>query len=101
MKLVITKRGQKRIASNRKYLEDNFYLETGRRFEDNVLETVRQLPANPQLGREAFPELDRPEIRKILCNHYNYWIYYRVQKRVIEILSVRHTLMNIRTPKQL
>ena len=101
MRLVITKRGQKRIASNRKYLEDNFYLETGRRFEDNVLETVRQLPANPQLGREAFPELDRPEIRKILCNHYNYWIYYRVQKRVIDILSVRHTLMNIRTPKQL
>ena len=101
MRLVITKRGQKRIASNRKYLEDNFYLETGRRFEDNVLETIRQLPANPQLGREAFPELDRPEIRKILCDHYNYWIYYRVQKRVIEILSVRHTLMNIRTPKQL
>ena len=101
MRLVITKRGQKRIASNRKYLEDNFYLETGRRFEDNVLETVRQLPANPQLGREAFPELERPEIRKILCNHYNYWIYYRVQKRVIEILSVRHTLMNIRTPEQL
>ena len=101
MKLVLTKRGQKRIASNRKYLEDNFYLETGRRFEDNVLETIRQLPANPQRGREAFPELDRPEIRKILCNHYNYWIYYRVQKRVIEILSVRHTLMNIRTPKQL
>ena len=101
MRLVITKRGQKRIASNRKYLEDNFYLETGRRFEDNVLETVRQLPANPQLGREAFPELERPEIRKILCDHYNYWIYYRVQKRVIEILSVRHTLMNIRTPKQL
>ena len=101
MNLVITKRAQKRIASNRKYLEDNFYLETGRRFEDNVLETIRQLPANPQLGREAFPELDRPEIGKILCNHYNYWIYYRVQKRVIEILSVRHTLMNIRTPKQL
>ena len=101
MKLVLTKRGQKRIASNRKYLEDNFYLETGRRFEDNVLETIRQLPANPQLGREAFPELDRPEIRKILCDHYNYWIYYRVQKRVIEMLSVRHTLMNIRTPKQL
>ena len=101
MRLVITKRGQKRIASNRKYLEDNFYLETGRQFEDNVLETIRQLPANPQFGREAFPELDRPEIRKILCDHYNYWIYYRVQKRVIEILSVRHTLLNIRTPKQL
>jgi plasmid stabilization system protein ParE len=101
MKIVITKRGQRRIASNRKYLEDNFFLEFGRRFEDKVLETIQQLPANPQLGREAFPELDRPEIRKILCRHYQYWIYYRVRESVIEILSVRHTLMNIRTPKEL
>ena len=101
MKIVITKRGQRRIASNRKYLEDNFFLEFGRRFEDKVLETIQQLPDNPQLGREAFPELDRPEIRKILCRHYQYWIYYRVRKSVIEILSVRHTLMNIRAPEQL
>ena len=48
MKLVITKRGQKRIASNREYLED-----------------------------------------------------YRVKKHVIEILSVRHCLMRIDTPRQL
>ena len=27
MRLVITKRGQKRIASSREYLEDNFYPE--------------------------------------------------------------------------
>ncbi len=30
MRLVITKRGQKRIASSREYLEDNFYPEYGR-----------------------------------------------------------------------
>ena len=72
MKLVLTKRGQKRIASNRKYLEDNFYLETGRRFEDNVLETIRQLPANPQLGREAFPELDRSHSSARLTTGRNY-----------------------------
>ena len=101
MRLVITKRGQNRIASNREYLENNFYPEYGRWFEDKVLQTIRRLPDNPEMGREAFPEIGRPEIRKILCDHYNYWIYYRVQKRVIEILSVRHTLMNIRTPKQL
>ena len=101
MRVVITKRGQKRIASNREYLEKSFYPDYGRWFEDKVLETMRLLPANPQLGREAFPELERPELRKILCRDYSYWIYYRVQKRKIEILSVRHTLMNIRTPRQL
>ena len=101
MKIVVTKRGQKRITANREYLETSFYPDYGRLFEDKVLETIRQLSDNPRLGRVAFPELDRPEIRKILCDHYNYWIYYRVQKRVIEILSVRHTLMNIRSPKQL
>ena len=101
MRLVITKRGQKRIASNREYLECNFYLEYGRWFEDKVLETIRRLPENPQLGCEAFPEVNRPEIRKILCDHYTYWIYYRVKKTTIEILSVRHCLMRIDSPRKL
>ena len=101
MRLVITKRGQKRIASNREYLEDNFYPEYGRWFEDHVLQTIRRLPDNPELGREAFPVIGRPEIRKILCDHYHYWIFYRVKKHMIEILSVRHCLMRIDTPHQL
>ena len=101
MRLVITKRAQNRIASNREYLESNFYPEYGRWFEDKVLQTIRRLPDNPEIGREAFPEIERPEIRKILCDHYNYWIYYRLKKHVIEILSVRHTLMNIRSPRSL
>ena len=46
-------------------------------FDSDARNVALMLPADPQLGREAFPELDRPEI-----------------------LSVRHTLMNIRTPKQ-
>ena len=101
MKIVITKRGQKRIASNREYLETSFYPDYGRWFEDKVLETIRLLPDNPRLGRVAFPELGRPELRKILCRHYNYWIYYRAQKNVIEILSVMHTLMDIKSPRNL
>ena len=101
MRIVITKRGQNRITSNREYLESNFYPEYGRAFEDKVLQTIRRLPDNPEIGREAFPEIERPEIRKILCDHYSYWIYYRVKKHAIEILSVRHSLMRINTPRQL
>ena len=101
MRLLWTKRGLKRLQSAFDYIADNFYLDYAIQFDSETRSIAASLPANPQLGREAFPELDRPEIRKILCSHYNYWIYYRVQKRVIEILSVRHTLMNIRSPKQL
>ena len=97
MRLLWTKRGLKRLQSAFDYIADNFYLDYAIRFDSDARNVAASLPANPQLGREAFPELDRPEIRKILCDHYNYWIYYRM----IEILPVRHTLMNIRTPKQL
>ena len=101
MRLLWTKRGLKRLQSAFDYIADNFYLDYAIRFDSDARNVAASLPDNHELGREAFPELDRPEIRKIICRHYNYWIYYRVQKRVIEILSVRHTLMNIRTPKQL
>lgn len=101
MRLLWTKRGLKRLQSAFDYIADNFYLDYAIRFDSDARNVAASLRDNPELGREAFPELDRPEIRKISCRHYNYWIYYRVQKRVIEILSVRHTLMNIRTPKQL
>ena len=90
-----------RIASNREYLEENFYPQYGRLFEDKVLDTIRHIADNPQIGREAFPEIARPEIRKILCDHYQYWIYYRLKRRTVEILSVRHTLMRIDSPRQL
>ena len=60
----------------------------------------RAFPPTRNLAARRFPNSTAPK-SAILCDHYNYWIYYRVQKRMIEILSVRHTLMNIRTPKQL
>lgn len=100
-KLFITKRGQKRLDASREYLEVNFYLEYGRRFEDMVIKTIRRLPDNAELGHEAFPALKRPELRKILCDHFDYWIFYRVKKSIIEILSIRHTLMNIDSPRKL
>ena len=101
MKIVVTNRAKKRIASAREYLEKNFYLEYGRNFEDKVIQTIRLLADNPDIGHEAFPRLNRPELRKLLCEHYSYWIYYRRKKTVCEILSVRHTLMNIQSPRNL
>ena len=101
MKLFWTKRGLKRLQSAFDYIADNFYLDYAIQFDGDARNVAASLPSNPELGVEAFPELDRPEIRKILCRHYQYWIYYRVRKSVIEILSVRHTLMNIRAPEQL
>lgn len=101
MKILVTARGRRRISASRKYLEENFSVECGRDFEDEILETVRRLPDNPRLGREAFPQINRPEMRKILCRHYNCWIYYRATPRAIEILSVRHTLMSVRAPHEL
>ena len=90
MRIVITKRGQNRIASNREYLEGNFYPEYGRWFEDKVVQTIRRLSDNPEMGREAFPEIERPEIRKILCDHYSYWIYYRLHlPRTFNLPSLR------------
>ena len=101
MRVVLTKRAQKRIESARQYLEHEFYPEYGRNFEDKVLDTLRLLVDQPDLGHEAFPELQRPELLKLLCKHYSYWIFYRRKKSLCEILSVRHTLMNIDSPRKL
>lgn len=101
MKLVWTKRGIKRLQSAFDYIADNFYLDYAIRFNSDAHEITAKLPIHPQLGREAFPEIERPEIRKILCGHYQYWIYYRAKRNLIEILSVRHARMNIRSPREL
>ena len=101
MKHVWTKRGLKRLQSAFDYIADNFYLDYALQFNSDARDVAQSLPGNPRLGREAFPELARPDLRKILCRHYTYWIYYRIRKNLIEILSVRHTLMNVRSPRNL
>ena len=66
MRLLWTKRGLKRLQSAFDYIADNFYLDYAIRFDSDARNVAASLPANPQLGREAFPELDRPEIRNSL-----------------------------------
>ena len=101
MNITWTKRGQKRFNSCSAYISENFYPDYAANWEEAVAQTVERLPDNPELGREAFPEINRPELRKILCDHYHYWIFYRTKKDLIEILSVRHCLMNIDSPRKL
>lgn len=101
MKLLWTKRGIKRLQSAFDYIAENFYLDYAIQFNNDVRDVTGKIADDPQIGREAFPELNRPELRKILCGHYRYWIYYRLKTRCVEILSIRHTLMDIRAPHQL
>ena len=50
---------------------------------------------------EAFPRMKRPQYRKILCKNRSWWIYYRIMKDRIEILSVKHALQNVLSPRNL
>ena len=101
MRLVITKRGQKRIASNREYLEDNFYPEYAVAFSKDVLSSVELIPGNPEIGLEAFPNQNLPKCRKLLCKNRNWWIFYRIKRDRIEIISIKHILQNVRAPHNL
>jgi len=101
MKIKWTKRGQKRFAECSDYITSEFYPDYADAWEEDVAQTVEHLPLKPNLGIIAFPKLSRPELRKILLHNRRYWVYYRVTKTAIEILSIRHTLMNINSPRQL
>ena len=96
-----TKRASVRLRSAVHYIAVNFYPEYAVAFANDATETAAMLPANPKLGVEAFPSIRRPQYRKILCKNRSWWIYYRIMKDRIEILSIRHCLMRIDTPRQL
>lgn len=101
MNVVWTKRGTRRLIESFRYIAQNFYLEYAVAFRVDVLKTANLLSANPDLGEEAFTELNRPELRKLLCSSRQHYVYYRRCKYRCEILSVRHTLMDIRGPRHL
>ena len=101
MKVIWTKRGTNRLLETFRYITTRFYPEYAAAFRVDAIKTVNLLVDNPDLGPEAFPELNRPELRKILCFNRQHYIYYRRGKKVCEILSVRHTLMDIHSPRQL
>ena len=90
-----TKRASDRIRSTVRHIAVNFYPEYAVAFANDATDTANMLPANPKIGVEAFPGMKRPQYRKILCKNRNWWIYYRIRKDCIEILSVKHILQNV------
>ena len=96
-----TKRATKRLRDAFLYIAVNFYEDYAVAFRNDVLDTAAGLTAAPQLGVEAFPAMRRPQYRKILCKNRNWWIYYRVTKSRIEIVSLKHILQSVLSPANL
>ena len=96
-----TPRARKRFISISGYIASEFYADYADAWEEDVAATVEPLAKHPQLGHGAFPNLKRPEIRRILLANKNYWVYYRVTKTAIDILSIKHRLQHIRNLRSL
>ena len=96
-----TVRGRKRFTAISNYIAEEFYPDYADAWEDDVATTVEGLAVNPKIGTIAFPSLNRPELRKILLSNKSYWVYYRISKTAIDILSVKHILQDVRTPRNL
>jgi len=101
MKEKWTKRASERLASASSYIAKNFYPDYATAFRDDVVFSVRESCQNPRIGIVAFPDMQRQEIRKILCKNRNWWVYYRIRKDCIEVLSVKHILQQVRTFRDL
>ena len=51
------------------YIASNFYSEYADAFDTDVLATAELLIDNAMLGVEAYPDANRPDLRKILCHN--------------------------------
>ena len=79
------------------YIACNFYPDYADAFDADVLETVEKLLDSPLLGKAAYPKINRPDLRKILCRNKNWWVYYRIFGEVIaisQIVYARQTNIN-------
>ena len=54
---------------------------------NNVFSKVEQLKSSPEIGR-IVPEINNPQFREIIYG--NYRIIYRIEKKQISILTIRH-----------
>ena len=52
-----------------------------------IFSRVEQLEVSPELGR-IVPEIKNSQFRELLCG--NYRIIYRIEKKHISILTIRH-----------
>ena len=70
------------------YIASNFYPEYADAFDADVLATAELLIDKAYLGVEAYPDANRPDLRRILCHNRNWWAYYRILDDVVEISQI-------------
>ena len=71
---------------------------TAWRWEDDVFATTAQLNDFPESG-SIVHELRRDDIRQVLVGDYR--VIYRVKRRNVEILTIRHTAFLIQSLRSL
>jgi len=96
-----TKRAATRLRDAARYIALNFYEDYAIAFRDDAIETANEIQKNPEIGKDAFPTLRFPAYRKILCKNRHWWIFYRIKKDCIEIVSVKHILQRVDSPLDL
>ena len=96
-----TKRANRRLRDAFLYIATNFYPGYAIAFENDVFSTTETIPQNPEIGIEAFKSMKRPQYRKILCKNRSWWVYYRIKKDCIEVLSVKYIPQQVRTFRDL
>ena len=96
-----TNRAALRLRNAVKYIAINFYPEYAIAFRNDALDTANAIPANSEIGEEAFPLMKRPNVRKVLCRNRKWWVFYKIGKDRIYIISVKHVLQRTDTPLDL
>ena len=93
--IIWTKRGEKRLWECEHYIAlqclDRL---TVLNWHDRLLESIEHLGDFPESG-SAVRELHHDDIRQVLVGDYR--VIYRVKRRNVEILTIRHTSFLIKS----
>ena len=98
---VWTKRATKRLRDAARYIAENFYPEYAIAFSNDVINTANLIGENPEIGPEAFPKQNIRNCRKLLCKNRRWWVFYKIKPDHVEIISVKHAMQNIQSPRNL
>lgn len=77
------------------YLAEKASAETAGQWHDEVMATVKRVESRPDLGRLR-RDLAPPGIRSLIIRRYpRYLLFYRWQEDTIEVLRIRHGMMDL------
>ncbi len=83
------------LADEVSYLAEKAGPEIAGRWADAVWQTIEELEAFPEKGRER-ADLPLPGVRSWRVNHFSRWlIFYGVRENTLVLYRVRHGAMNL------